>query len=366
MYKTITSLNNFSEFDARNIMEQLFSALFYIHSKGIIHRELRPENVILEKDENDYLNIKLIRFGLTGFCETKSKIFRCREIDYFIAPEVLENNFNYKFDLWSCGVILHSLLAGTPPFDGKNIAEIKENIKTGKVNFDSKEWNDISKEAKILLTSLLRIDAGKRVSAEEAWNGTWIKKFTKNKKNQILTKTNINTERFLNFSLKQTFLQDLYTFILYQYSSKDLIKELSEILISLDKNKNGKLSFLEIKEGFKKYYGEEIAERELGEYIKDNSFDNDKYIIYEEFLVNINSTNQVLINNNLKLSFDCLDNRRKGKIPKEELSNLIKLELKEVITESSILQGVVKEIENHSDHSISFEELKELIKLVIK
>ena len=57
---------------------------------------------------------------------------------YYIAPEVIKGNYNYKCDIWSCGVILYVLLCGTPPFNGKNDQEITEKIKLKPLDFRSK------------------------------------------------------------------------------------------------------------------------------------------------------------------------------------------------------------------------------------
>jgi calcium-dependent protein kinase len=74
---------------------------------------------------------------------------------YYIAPEVLNGNYNEKCDIWSCGVILYILLSGTPPFSGRNENEIFDAIQLGYVSFHGVEWKNVSADAKLLIKKLL-------------------------------------------------------------------------------------------------------------------------------------------------------------------------------------------------------------------
>jgi len=76
--------------------------------------------------------------------------------------------------VWSCGVILHILLSGYPPFRGKNEKEILEKVETGYFSLSGPEWKSVSREAKLLLKQLLTYEARERITAEQALNHTWI------------------------------------------------------------------------------------------------------------------------------------------------------------------------------------------------
>jgi calcium-dependent protein kinase len=95
---------------------------------------------------------------------------------YYIAPEVLERNYDEKCDIWSCGVILYILLCGYPPFTGANekvqnrfyfiLEVIMEKVRIGKYNFEGEEWTQVSSEAKVIITKMVNKDPKKRYSAE--------------------------------------------------------------------------------------------------------------------------------------------------------------------------------------------------------
>ena len=63
---------------------------------------------------------------------------------YYIAPEVLTGEYDEKCDIWSLGIIMYTLLAGRPPFEGKDVTEIIKNVKTGIYDLTIPELNVVS------------------------------------------------------------------------------------------------------------------------------------------------------------------------------------------------------------------------------
>lgn len=98
---------------------------------------------------------------------------------YYIAPEVLTNKYDEKCDIWSCGVILYILLCGYPPFNGENDSQILNSVKAGKYDFPTEEWSKISKDAKQLITKMLKYEPSERLSASECLASNWFKKENK-------------------------------------------------------------------------------------------------------------------------------------------------------------------------------------------
>jgi len=202
----IKERKTFTEQEAAFIIEDLASALEFLHSKGIAHRDLKPDNILCV-DTRRYSPVKLcdfdlgsgIKFHSGGGSATTPYLQTPVGSAEFMAPEVVEgfiedteDDFKYdkRCDLWSLGVILYILLSGSPPFSGncgekcawKDGGDCKfcqldlfSNILQGNFNFEQTEWENISNEAKDLIQKLLMRNAKQRLSASEVLAHDWMK-----------------------------------------------------------------------------------------------------------------------------------------------------------------------------------------------
>jgi len=112
--------------------------------------------------------LKIIDFGTSVINNGHEVLTQTHGTSYYIAPEVLNNKYNEKCDVWSIGVMLYILLSGKPPFDGACDNEITDKVQIGAYNFNDKIWDNISQEAKNLVKSMMTKDFNKRVSCREA------------------------------------------------------------------------------------------------------------------------------------------------------------------------------------------------------
>merc|ERR1712050_399501 len=174
LFDRIMECQSFSEEMASTIMEQILSAVVYLHKHGFIHRDLKPENIIFEtKDPKS--KIKVIDFGTSCHYEKGSKLKKKLGTPYYIAPEVLKRNYDEKCDVWSSGVIMYILLCGYPPFNGPNDKIIFQRVLEGKFAFPEEDWNGISKQAKDLIKKMLCYDPAKRSHTAECLQHEWFK-----------------------------------------------------------------------------------------------------------------------------------------------------------------------------------------------
>ncbi|CAH8432337.1 unnamed protein product [Schistosoma mattheei] len=149
-----------SEKRTRAIMRQLFDAVNFIHDRQIVHRDLKPENILL--DEN--LNIKVTDFGLAVFVDDEEELKETRGTPGYLAPEVLmcgyyedQPPYGQPVDIWACGVIMYTLLAGCPPFWNRKEHLMLRQIMEGRFSFPSPEWDDISESAKDLVSCSINV-----------------------------------------------------------------------------------------------------------------------------------------------------------------------------------------------------------------
>ena len=166
----------------KKLMIQLVSGMQYMYNNNIYHRDLKPQNILIDK----YYNLKITDFGLAKD-EEENPLFKtiCGSPMY-MAPEIMKyKKYDKKADLWSLGVIFYELLTGKTPFTANNHAELLENIETKKIYFPS--HIKISHNARDLLIGLLNKDSKKRITWKELFNHEWL---SSNISNSIL-KSNI-------------------------------------------------------------------------------------------------------------------------------------------------------------------------------
>jgi len=137
VFSKLSSKKQISEKNIALIFKQIMDALNHCHAQGICHRDLKPENILFLND-SDTSPLKLIDFGLGVLNQNEDAKFAEKVgTPHYVAPEVLNGEYDLKCDIWSAGVILYNLISGTQPFDGKNEKEIYTAINTKKVYFPS-------------------------------------------------------------------------------------------------------------------------------------------------------------------------------------------------------------------------------------
>jgi len=163
-----------SEEAARCIMTDVARAVHFLHIRGVVHRDIKLENVLLSLD-GKLPHAKLIDFGLAVFLGPGQFSDEPVGTLKYVCPEIISRlQYNEKADSWSLGVLLYILLHGTTPFFGKTDEEVALRILKKKLHFASGKWEEVSLGARLLLEKLLTRRAAARLSVRELVQSSWM------------------------------------------------------------------------------------------------------------------------------------------------------------------------------------------------
>ncbi|XP_042240945.1 death-associated protein kinase 1-like isoform X3 [Homarus americanus] len=173
LFDHISERERLSEEEASAFLHQILQGVCHMHSLGLAHLDLKPENVLLLSKNRQH--IKLIDFGLSRVITKAEEVRDMMGTAEFVAPEIV----NYEplclaTDMWAIGVITYILLSGSSPFLGDTQQETFNNITAVDYTFDSEYFCGTSDLAKDFICRLLVKDARKRLTAEESLAHPWM------------------------------------------------------------------------------------------------------------------------------------------------------------------------------------------------
>ncbi|CAH1789539.1 unnamed protein product [Owenia fusiformis] len=159
---------------AHKYFTQLIVGLEYLHSQGIIHKDIKPGNLLVTLDQ-------VLKISDLGVAETLDSFAKDDEIvtsqgsPAFQPPEIangLDSFYGFKVDVWASGVTLYNITTGKYPFEGDNIFRLYENIGKGKYSIPE----GVSKHLDDLLTGMLQYEPSKRFTIQQIKLHDWFRK----------------------------------------------------------------------------------------------------------------------------------------------------------------------------------------------
>lgn len=343
---------------AAYIMYQLLSAIHYCHSMKIVHRDLKPENILIAKRENGLFHVKICDFGTSKMVENKESLKNIVGSSYYIAPEVLNKNYNEKCDLWSAGVILYILLSAKPPFDGETDADIVQNVKKGDYELTSDTWKKISKEAKDLISKLLVMDVNARIDAKTALAHPW---FTKNKSKETFNeiKDKDMVEKYINnlkkYRTSSVIQEAALAYLVHNYPQLDEIVNACKLFNQMNTSGNGKLTKEELLKGLEKKIHKKTLKEDVDEIFEEMDSNNNGYIEYEEFVRAAIDKTIFLTDNFLKFAFKYFDKDGSGQISYNEIAEIFGDSIAKGDVKES-LKAIINQVDINGDGKISANE----------
>uniref|UniRef100_A0A7S0DNL3 Protein kinase domain-containing protein n=1 Tax=Amorphochlora amoebiformis TaxID=1561963 RepID=A0A7S0DNL3_9EUKA len=170
---------NFNDEIARTYFNQLISAVECLHEAGITHRDLKPDNLLLDRD----WQLKVADFG---YCSVEEIMTTSTGTLAYMAPEVMEvregkgTQYTRACDIWSCGVIVFIMRAGHPPYGGPNSSDwwysalkrqAYKEFWSAHQRCSSKQVNENFKD---LVESILQFDPEKRATIKDIFKSEWM------------------------------------------------------------------------------------------------------------------------------------------------------------------------------------------------
>ncbi|KAI1186283.1 serine/threonine-protein kinase [Nemania serpens] len=174
LYRVLQREGRFSERRAAKCVAQVALALTYLHGKNVMHRDMKPENILLGLRGE----LKLADFGYSVHAPSNRRDTLCGTLDY-LPPEMIgagrKPNYTNAVDQWTLGVLTYEFLAGEAPFED-TASKTTQRIRAG----DMKPLPAfVSAEAKAFVSSLLVLDPSKRLPLKDVLDHPWIVKNSK-------------------------------------------------------------------------------------------------------------------------------------------------------------------------------------------
>ena len=401
----LNQINSFPECIAKVLMFQIFSAVAYLHSRGVIHGDLKLENILIDSSLPENANTSFISsikedakdidqffqrsYSTTGssssrekkkYKYSKMKNFDLKIIDFgcskifnkykknfddtigtllYCSPEVLKNNYNEKCDIWSCGIVMYALLTGEFPFIGSTEREITKKILSNKLYFDSPMFKNVSSNAKDLIRKCLTYDKNKRISITKALNHPF---FTDDIDPTNIFQENLDSKDILlslkNFSKHSKFYQAVLAFLSHNFAEKDYLDRLKKVFCSIDLNLDGKISREELLTAYDSA-NIQLKDNQIDKIIESIDLDNNGFIEYGEFISATIPKKHLFKEENLKSAFCLFDTEKRGYISIKGIIDVLGLDKN---TDESVIQELIGDIkQDDNDDMITFDKFKKII-----
>ena len=346
----------FSEEETKSFLWQILLAVNYLHCRKIAHRDIKPENFLFTNQKRE--KIKLIDFGLSQTYQNR-KLKTIAGSPMYLSPQVLDQTYTEKCDVWSAGVMMYQFVTGIMPFDGQNNNSIFDQIYRGHLNFIPVKNSKISEDGQDLLNKMLEYDEESRISADEALNHPWFQP----KLDQVVSlgKQCLTKDMLSNltaFSISSVFQREMIGLMVQTFDEEEMVERIYNAFLYFDKDFSGTIQAEEIADMYRNL-GYEMNNSTI-ENIVDSLYLKEKGIItFMEFVAGTLGYSYFADEERLKVLFEFLDADNSGYIGFADI-NMCFRRFGRNLSRSRI-NNMIRECDINGDNEISFDEFKDLL-----
>lgn len=165
LFDRVSGTGGLPEEEAAGVTAQLLRALTHLHARRVVHRDIKPDNVMYQ--EGCCTHVKLIDFGFATWLDQGEQLREVCGTILYVAPEVLANRgYDEKADLWSLGCLVYIMLTDTEVYGGSDADLLRKNL-AGRVDYGPR-FRSLSGGAQHFVRWLLTLEPGERPSAQQA------------------------------------------------------------------------------------------------------------------------------------------------------------------------------------------------------
>ena len=355
-----------SEVQAACIMYQILVALNHIHKMKIMHRDLKLENILVSKKEEDGLyRVKICDFGTSHLFKNGKKEKLIAGSSYYMAPEVLKRKYDFKCDLWSCGVIMYVLLTKKVPFFGANEKQMRKSII--KKSYNPEPLQIYSQYVQNIIDELLEKDYEKRLNAEKALACEIFTVYKcKETINQIsMDEIKLYIENIKKYKKSNIFQETAISYLIHN-CDLDEISGILKFFNKLDKEEKGKIDLNEFLNGLCEVTGEIFDQDEVKDIFYNIDTNKNNYIEQEEFVKAAIDKKIFLSEKMMKSAFNFFDLDKSGLITIEDITELFKENIKDDTKANEELKKIIQSVDKDSDGKIDLEEFSIFMKTILE
>lgn len=359
LYGRMNKDKYFDEHKASKIAKEILVSLAYCHSMNLSHRDLKPQNVMMEDSS---LNIKLIDFGFAKYYKPDALLNDQLGTPYYMAPEIIANKkYDCKVDIWSLGILVISMLSGCEPYCSTNVESLYNEILASKFDehYLSARYKHFSKNSINFIACCLRNNMAERKSSTELLDHPWIKIENPPQalSHELVKELSFNIKKSIGNSKMQ---EAICSYMALNSAKTDQRKAIEELFIKLDFSKDGKLSMKEIEMGFR-YYPQDMpfSIYDMHEIFNKMDMDHSGTIEYSEFLEALMSKAEIANEENLKAAFAFFDSDNNGFIEAKDMRLIF--ERASNLSDQASLQHMIDEADESKDGKLDFKEFKKIM-----